>query len=133
MQTNRVVTSFLEFGGKILILRRSEKVETYTGRWAGISGFIEKDEKPLERAIREINEETGLKKSDFEFVKEGNPFSFPDEELKIKWEVHPFLFRTKTIRIRIDKEHKECKWIKPEELPEYFTVPRLEESLKRVL
>ncbi|MCD6467174.1 MAG: NUDIX domain-containing protein, partial [Methanomicrobia archaeon] len=58
-----VVTSFLSFDNKILILKRSEKVSTYKGKWAGISGYIE-DETPLEAAQREIFEELGLKKED---------------------------------------------------------------------
>ena len=135
MQTNKIVTSFLKFGDKILILRRSEEVSTYRGRWGGVSGFIEKDEKPLERAVTEIKEETGLVKNDFELIREGRSFSFNDEDegLNIRWVVHPFLFKTKHENIKIDKEHFEFKWINPDELEKYFTVPKLEESLKRVL
>lgn len=135
MHTNKIVTSFLKFGNRILILRRSEEVSTYKGRWGGVSGFIEKDEKPLERAVTEIKEETGLTKNDFELMKEGRSFSFNDEneELGIKWVVHPFLFRTKNKNVKIEKEHFEFKWIKPDELEQYFTIPKLEESLRRVL
>ncbi len=133
MHTNEIVTSFLKFGDKILILRRSGKVSTYRGLWGGVSGFIEEGENPLERAVKEIKEETGLKEYEFELLKEGRSFSFEDEEVDTKWIVHPFLFRAKTKRIKIDREHFEFKWIRPEDLPKYFTVPKLEESLKRVL
>ena len=135
MRINKVVTSFLKFKGKILILRRSDEVLFHKGRWAGISGFMEKGENPLETATREIKEETGLKGRDFELLKEGTSFSFDekDEESNIKWIIHPFLFKAKTNKIKIDKEHFEFRWIKPEELAEYFTVPKLNESLKRVL
>lgn len=40
----KVVTVFLRRGGRILILKRSRKVGSYQGRWAGISGFIEENE-----------------------------------------------------------------------------------------
>lgn len=135
MQVNKIVTSFLKFGNRILILRRSDKVSTYKWRWGGVSGFLEGNEKPVERAMKEIKEETGLAGNDLELVKEGRTFSFDDqdEEFKTKWVVHPFLFRAKTGKIRIDREHFEFKWIKPEDLPKYFTVPKLEKSLKRVL
>ncbi len=135
MQVNEVVTSFLKFEGKILILRRSESVSTYKGRWGGVSGFIEEGEEPVERATKEIKEETGLKRGDLELLREGKSFSFgdEDEEINIKWIVHPFLFRTKTKKIKINREHFEFKWIRPEELVKYFTVPKLEKSLKRVL
>ncbi len=100
-----------------------------------MSGFVEKDEKPIDRAVTEIKEETDLNDNDFELLKEGGTFSFndKDENMKIKWVVHPFLFRAKTKKIKIDREHFEFKWIKPQELTKYFTVPKLEESLKRVL
>lgn len=133
MQINEVVTSFLKFGNDILILRRSENVSTYKWRWGGISGFIEEGEKPIERAVKEIKEETGLEEGDFELLKEGKAFSFKDEEVWIKWIVHPFLFKAKTKKIKIEKEHFEFKWIKPVEISKYFTVPKLGESLKRVI
>jgi len=53
-----VTTSFLLNGGKVLVLQRSQRVNTYPGLWAGISGTIEGDETPTETAIREIMEES---------------------------------------------------------------------------
>jgi len=41
MEEKHVVTSFLEYDNKILILRRSQAVGTYQGKWAGVSGYIE--------------------------------------------------------------------------------------------
>jgi len=52
-----IVTSFLRFQGKILLLQRSSKVGTYKGKWAGCSGYLEKDEDPFPRAVTEIQEE----------------------------------------------------------------------------
>ncbi|MCI4348338.1 MAG: NUDIX domain-containing protein, partial [Thermoplasmata archaeon] len=55
-----VVTSFLEApDGRILLLRRSSRVGTFQGRWAGVSGFLEA-ETPEAQAYTEIREETGL-------------------------------------------------------------------------
>ena len=54
-----VVTVFLEHDGKILLLRRSQRVRTMKTMWAGISGYIE-NEDPLMRALKEIEEEAGL-------------------------------------------------------------------------
>lgn len=133
MRVNEIVTSFLKFGGKILILRRSENVSTYKCRWGGISGFVEEGENPLERAVREIKEETGLKEKDFELLREGKPFSFKDKRIGIKWKVRPFLFGAKNRKIKINREHLAFKWIRPSDLPCYPTVPKLEESLKRVI
>ena len=57
-----------------------------------------------------------------------------DEKLGVRWIVHPYLFRIRErSKIRIDWEHKEAKWIKPEEIVNYRTVPQLKETLGQVL
>ncbi|NIO19473.1 MAG: NUDIX domain-containing protein [Candidatus Aenigmarchaeota archaeon] len=133
MEVSRVVTCFLKYKDLILILRRSKKTGSYQGRWAGISGFIEKGEKPLETAFKEIREETGLTKEEIVLLKKGKKFEVRDEDLGKLWIVHPFLFETKTKRISLDREHKEHKWIRPQEITNYDTVPELGKSLDRVL
>jgi nicotinamide-nucleotide amidase len=130
-KSNNVVTCFLESNNKILILRRSDKVSTYQGLWAGISGYIEED--AIKQASIEIQEETGLEGQDVKLVSEGRTVEFLDEKLKIKWIVHPFLFHIyKPEKIKIDWEHKEIKWIAPEEIANYQTVPKLKEALIQV-
>ena len=59
-RSTKIVTCFLTNGDKILLLKRSDKVKSMRGLWAGISGIIEKDELPLVRAKIEIFEEVGL-------------------------------------------------------------------------
>jgi len=127
----RVVTCFLESNGEILILRRSEQVGSYQGKWAGVSGYIETTAD--EQALVEIAEETGLSHEDLKLIKRGEPLSIKDERLGVKWVVHPYLFRIKDRgKIRIDWEHKEARWIKPEAIGNYQTVPKLKETLARV-
>ena len=131
LQEKHVVTCFLESGGKILLLRRSEKVGSYRGRWAGVSGYLEAT--PDEQALTEIAEETGLGSEDVRMVRKGEPLAVEDKDLGTRWIVHPFLFQVKDPdRIRIDWEHKELKWIKPQELVNFETVPMLREAFDRV-
>ena len=131
LHEKRVVTCFLESNGEILILRRSEQVGSYQGKWAGVSGYIETTAD--EQALTEIAEETSLSQEDLKLVKKGEPLSIGDEKLGIKWVVHPYLFHIKDrSKTKIDWEHKEIKWIKPEEVGNYQTVPKLRETLVRV-
>jgi len=137
MRETSVVTSFLLRTGpdgldEVLILRRSGRVRTYKGRWAGVSGYLEGGpEAAEEQARREIQEETSL--ADVELLRAGEPFTFDDPELDTRWTVHPFLFRVRPgAAIAIDWEHTELRWVRPRSLGRHRTVPRLKESLARV-
>lgn len=133
MEERYVVTCFLEYDNKILLLRRSERVGVYRGRWAGVSGYIEEGNTPYEQALEEIREETGLGGEDIQLVREGELLEVIDEEIGRKWIVHPFRFRViRPEKIKIDWEHTEMKWIDPEEIAEYETVPKLAETWERV-
>ncbi len=124
-----VVTCFLLRRGRVLILRRSEKVGTYRCRWAGVSGYIEKGERPVDTAFKEVREETGLAAGDVALVREGPalPIAFTN------FVVHPFLFEVKRGRVRLDWEHSGSRWIRPSELGRFGTVPGLAAALKSVL
>jgi len=134
MKTKKVVTGFLKDSGKILILRRSDKVGSYQGRWAGVSGYVEEGNSPCDQVYIEILEETGLKGDDLILLKEGKPLKIPDPSLDVIWVVYPFLFGVPNPKkIKIDWEHTEFRWIKPEELEGFETVPSLMETLNTLI
>ena len=127
----RVVTCFLESDGELLLLRRSQQVGSYNGRWAGVSGFIETT--PDEQALTEIREETGLQPDNIQLIRKGEVLTIEDEELGVRWLVHPYLFHINDRRkIHTDWEHTETRWITPEDIGKFTTVPRLKETLDRV-
>ena len=127
-----MVTCFLESGNQILILRRSQQVGSYQGRWAGVSGYVETTAD--EQALTEIAEETSLSGEEVKLIRKGKPLPVEDKKLGVRWIVHPYLFQIKDRdKIKIDWEHKEAKWIAPQEIGNYPTVPKLKETLARVL
>jgi 8-oxo-dGTP pyrophosphatase MutT (NUDIX family) len=132
VKKNNVVTVFLEHDRKILLLRRSQKATTMKGLWAGISGYIENND-ALTQALKEIEEETGLSNKELKLLHVGQPLEVvePDKPDTV-WVVHPYLFHSNTNLIKIDWEHDELRWIKPNEIQSYETVPKLKETLKRV-
>ncbi len=133
LQEKHVVTCFLESENRILILRRSEQVSSYQGRWAGVSGYIEANTTADEQALLEIEEETSLCREDLELIKKGKPLSVEDEKLGVKWVIHPYLFHIKDRdEIKIDWEHKETQWIDPKDIDNYQTVPKLKETFEQV-
>ena len=128
-----VVTVFLTHSDKVLVLKRSSKVGTYRGHWAGVSGYLE-SENPLKQAYTEMAEEVGLSKQDVTLVKAGNPLEIVDDAQNRAWRVHPFLFSVyEPDKIRLDWENIEMRWILPEEIDQLKTVPALKETLDRVI
>ncbi|MEW6033925.1 MAG: NUDIX pyrophosphatase [Chloroflexota bacterium] len=131
LEEKHVVTCFLRHGGRILLLRRSQQVGTYQGKWAGVSGYLEMNDD--EQARTEIEEETGLGQGDIALVKKGAPLEVIDGALSRKWVVHPYLFDiSDPAMVRIDWEHKEACWVNPGDLDRYPTVPGLKQTWERV-
>jgi 8-oxo-dGTP pyrophosphatase MutT (NUDIX family) len=127
-----VVTVFLEHDRKILLLRRSQKASTMKGLWAGISGYIENND-ALTQALKEIEEETGLSNKKLNLLHVGQPLEVVEtNNPDTAWVVHPYLFHSNTSLIRIDWEHDELRWINPNEIQSYETVPKLKEALRTV-
>ena len=130
----QAITIFLESDNEILIFLRSEHVSTYQGKWAGVSGSIDDDRTADEQAAVELEEETGLSGRDVELIRRGEPLVIHDEVFQVKKVIHPYLFHViDRNKIRIDWEHKGIRWIKPAEIDLYETMPKLKETLAKVL
>jgi ADP-ribose pyrophosphatase YjhB (NUDIX family) len=128
-----VVNCFLINEGKILIMKRSNKVGTYRGCWNGVAGYLDDEKKVIGKALQEVREETGLTKRKVKIIRVGDTLRVVDKKINKVWLVHPVLLQSKTRKIRRDWEHTAAKWIKPSELKRYKTTPKLEEVLQRAL
>ena len=134
MRSTRIVTSFIKYNDQILILKRSDKVRSMKGLWSGVSGIIENNENPVDRAKIEIFEEVGIKEKEIKLVKKLEKMKISSQQYKNhEWEIFPFLFETKNGNITLNWENSEFKWILPKELKNYQTVPSLEKILLNLL
>jgi 8-oxo-dGTP pyrophosphatase MutT (NUDIX family) len=134
MRSTKIVTSFIQDDQRVLILKRSNKVKTMKGLWAGISGIIEKNEMPLTRAKIEIYEETGISENKIRFVKAAGMLKVNSPQYENhEWEIFPFLFEAKNPSIKLNWENSEYEWIRIDELKKYKTVPSLEKVLQNLL
>lgn len=125
-----VVTSILRNrDGRILLLQRSDKVGSYRGQWAGVSGYIEEGERDEDAALREMHEEIGH--NSVRLRKRLDPERFRDAETV--WCVHAFLFDVKDSAVRIDWEHRSFEWVAPEDVSRYSTVPGLQKIVAKLL
>lgn len=108
---------------ELLIVRRSQH-DSKPGKWEVPGGGVEK-EKPVEAAIRELEEETGLtpdtlrKQGAGELETDGRTFRF-----------HVFLAQVSTTSVELSEEHSEHRWIQIEEHEEYDTVEGFRKDLE---
>ncbi len=134
MRSTKIVTSFIKDNEKLLILKRSDKVKSMKGLWAGISGIIEKNEVPLKRARIEIFEEVGITEDEITLVKSAEEMRINSPQYKNhEWQIFPFLFEANNPIIKLNWENSEFKWINVEELEKYDTVPSLQKVLFNLL
>jgi len=120
-----VVTSFLQDeSGRILLLLRSDRVGSFRGRWAGVSGFME-SVFPIDQAKKEVREETGISGEALGLAREGDVvYSRSGDRVFV---IHPFRFQLRRpVDVRLDWEHTEFRWVRPEQLPEFPSVPDLD-------
>jgi 8-oxo-dGTP diphosphatase len=102
---------------KVLLLKRSQKVDTYRGLWGFPGGKIEDGETSVDAAVREVSEETGLevyqKKLVYVFTMIKEPYKHIVFFLTNEWSGSP----------RVDWESDEFGWFDPSELSDLNMVP----------
>ncbi len=134
MRSTKIVTSFIRDNEKLLILKRSDKVKSMKGLWAGISGIIENKEEPLSRAKIEIFEEVGISEDKITLIKASEEMKIHSPQYKNhEWEIFPFLFESSKPAIKLNWENSDFKWISIEELENNETVPSLQKVLFSLL
>jgi len=127
-----VTTVFIKYKSRILLLKRSYKVSTYRGKWNSVSGYLDEIVPIREKILEELREEVGIDEDKILSIYVGKDYEFTHN--KKTWNVYPALANLKNKpTIKLDWEHTEYKWIKPEELKNFDTVPELDRGLKIVL
>ena len=59
---------------KILLLKRSDKVGNYRGKWNLVAGFLDQPRPVREKVLEEIREELGLSEEQINDITVGEPF-----------------------------------------------------------
>lgn len=124
-----VVNVFIKVGDEILLLRRSDKVANYKGKWNSIGGFIDEPMPIEQKAIGEAEEELGISRPMIKRIVAGRPFELYDPEIRKTWLICPFLLElSEKPKITLDWETSECLWIKPDQITQFDRVFGLERS-----
>jgi hypothetical protein len=123
VKTIDVATACLWDGTHILLLRRRDDAPSFPGRWSAVSGIVEEGETPLETAIREVREETGISLNPADMIREGTPVMVRERD--VIWRVHPFLFKAAGQEVILDWENADFRWVSVEDLSGMPLVPML--------
>ncbi len=123
-----VVTSIIGNENNILILKRSKKVKSFKHKWGGVSGYFEKNEDLLSRALIEIYEETKINKENLTLMKILKQMTIEIEKER-SIIIQPFYFYSKSKNISMNWEHSEHRWITKNQINNYETVPNLTQLL----
>lgn len=129
-----VIMCFIQFDDEILLLKRSNKVANYQGKWNGVGGFLDEVKPIEEKVIEEITEELAINPANIARIKLGRLHKLTDPSISKTWLIQPVLVTTKSKpNIKLDWEHTDYKWVKPQEIKNYDIVPGLDKSLNLAL
>ena len=101
-----------------LMLKRSPN-KLYGGTWQCITGKIELNETPIQTAVRELNEETGLLPKNKWTIDQVNHFYEAKEDRMNLLPV--FGIEVDKIKVGLSSEHCDYKWCKIDEALQLFT------------
>lgn len=94
------------------------------GHWGFVKGKIEKNEKEIDTAVRETQEETGITSDDLSFVpnfKETISYVYNKAGKRVPKQVIFFLAKTQQNYITLSDEHTDYAWLSYEEAKNKLT------------
>lgn len=129
-----VLIIFIKYKDKILLLKRSKNVSTYKNLWSTVAGFIDEQKSLKQKVLEELKEEINITNKEIKNIKFAKPYEYKDKKINKTWLRYPVLVELKEVpKIKLDFEHTEFKWLKPQAITKYKTAPGLNKSLKLVI
>ena len=129
-----VLTCFVKYADKILLLKRSDKVRVYQGLWNSVAGYLDEFRPLEEKAQEELREELGIAAEIIKQTKLGQPYELYDESVGKIWIIFSVLVElNQEPVIKLDWEHTKYCWVSLEEVKNFDIVPGLDKTMARVL
>jgi 8-oxo-dGTP diphosphatase len=110
--------ALLDADGRVLIAQRSSQKQM-AGLWEFPGGKIEAGERPEEALIRELREELGIEVQEACLA----PFTFASHVYDDFVLLMPLYICRRWEGIPVPREHRELKWVWPQELSRYPMPP----------
>lgn len=84
---------------------------------------------PVNQSFKEIQEETGIARSELRKILVGARYVLRRRDL-VKVDVHPVLFESRTRRIKLNWENTGYQWVRIEDLSKFRLIPKFKLTLK---
>ena len=122
-----------ERGLEILLIRRSPD-RIYPGIWQCVTGGLEGDEKVVDGALRELEEETGITAGDLEALYGLDQVNlFHADHLDALMAEAVFAAHVgKRVEPRLSKEHDDARWVSPDEARETVVWPAYRSAIEQL-
>ena len=130
-----VLTCYVRYNGKLLLLKRSDQVSTYQGYWHSVAGYVDDTRCTLkDKALEELREEVSIFPDVIENMIFFPPKKIIDNHIHRIWVVCNILIDLKKQPdLILDFEHTDMVWIDPSEIANYQTVPGVSNAVKLLL
>lgn len=113
-----VVAVVVQWRAKIALFKRSQSLRHESGQWHCITGYMEPGRTPMQQAMEELQEETGLHPSHISDLRPGPKLTMTDSSGAL-WLVHTFTAVTSNRRLEIDWEHEAYRWTPPSKVKRF--------------
>jgi len=120
-------------GIEILLIRRAPD-RIYPGIWQCVTGGLEGDEKVVDGALRELDEETGITAADIETLyglDQVNLFHAEHVDALLAEAVFAAHVRA-GVEPRLSHEHDDARWVSPEEARETVVWPAYRTAIEQI-
>lgn len=127
-----VLNCFVRVGDEMLLMKRSDKVSTYQGKWHIVAGYVDEFVSIEDKVMEELREETGILPDKVKEFKIIDSFTVSNDDT---WKERMVYSTTVELiwkpEVELNWEHTDYRWIKPEQIVDFDTVPKLVDKMKR--
>ena len=127
-----VLNCFVKVWEEILLMKRSNKVSTHQGKWHILAGYVDEFVSIEDKVMEELREEASILPDKVKEFKIIDSFTVTNNETWKKRKVYSTTVELESKpKVKLNREHTDYKWIRPEQVIDFDTVPKLVDKMKR--
>lgn len=119
-----VLNVFILFHGKLLLVKRGDKVGWLKDRWHIVAGFLDEEKTLAEKALEEMHEELGITGASVQEIRALD--SYKDPLGAKEWIIYPVIITlAESPSITLDWENVAYEWVDPADVGKYEVIPNV--------